>query len=307
MKLTQHEGYPVQKVCQLLGYPRSSYYHYCQAQAQNSTDEQVRKAIQAVAGQWSTYGYRRITAQLRRSKAAGGQELVANSKLVRRLMKQMGLQGKVARRKRRTTNSLHPYPRYPNLVEGLEVVRPEQVWVGDITYVRLRYEFVYLAVIMDRFTRSIRGWHLSRWLDADLTETALRRALTSSTCGSRSPEIHHSDQGVQYAAGGYAQMLIEAGIAISMAQVGQAWQNGYAERLIRTIKEEEVDLSEYIDYNDAYQQIGRFLDDVYMRKRIHSSLGYLTPVEFEMQWNRQLAQATEAVALVAPAGAEVID
>lgn len=112
-------------------------------------------------------------------------------------------------------------------MEGLEVERVDQLWVGDITYVRLHSEFVYLAVIMDCFTRSIRGWHLSRWLDADLTETALRRALASPPAfPARAPQIHHSDQGVQYAAGGYVQMLVEAGVAISMAQVGAAWQSG---------------------------------------------------------------------------------
>ncbi len=283
MKLVQEESYPVQLVCRLLDYPRSSYYHYTQAQTtsrvQSAPDQEVKEAIQAVADRWSTYGYRRITHQLRRSKEAGGYELRANHKRVRRLMREMGLQGRIPRRKKRTTNSAHSFPRYPNLVEGLAVVRPEQLWVGDITYVRLGSEFVYLAVVMDVFTRSIRGWHLSRWLDADLTETALRRALLVGT-----PQIHHSDQGVQYAAGGYVQMLVGAGVAISMAEVGQAWQNGYAERVIRTIKEEEVDLSEYIDYNDAYQQIGRFLDEVYQHKRIHSSLGYMTPAEFEAQW-----------------------
>ena len=316
MKLVQQEGYPAQAVCRLLGYPRSSYYHYThitqaqtRVQMQTATDAEVKEAIQAIAGQWSTYGYRRITAQLRRSKEGGGHELLANHKRVRRLMKQMkqmGLQGKVPRRKKRTTNSTHPFPRYPNLVEGLEVERVDQLWVGDITYVRLQREFVYLAVVMDVFTRSIRGWHLSRWLDRDLTEMALRRALAGPPC--RVPQMHHSDQGVQYAAGGYMQMLVEAGVAISMAEVGQAWQNGYAERLIRTIKEEEVDLSEYINYNDAYQQIGRFLDEVYQRKRIHSSLGYLTPVEFEMQWHQQLAQQTAATATpIVLVGATVID
>lgn len=302
MKLVQEEGYSVQVVCRLLDYPRSSYYYYARAQASapaNPTapvDAQVRDAIQAVAGRWSTYGYRRVTAQLRRSKEVGGYELRANHKRVRRLMEEMGLQGRVARRKKRTTNSNHPFPRYPNLVEGLAVERPEQLWVGDITYVKLHSEFVYLAVVMDVFTRSIRGWHLSRWLDADLTQTALRRALAGPS--RRTPEIHHSDQGVQYAAGGYVQMLVEAGVAISMAEVGQAWQNGYAERVIRTIKEEEVDLSEYIDYNDAYQQIGRFLDDVYQRKRIHSSLGYLTPAEFERQWRESHPASSLAIAAV---------
>jgi len=163
-------------------------------------------------------------------------------------------------------------------------VRPEQVWVSDITYIRLRYEFVYLAVIMDVFTRSIRGWHLGRGLDQSLTLIALDRALAYHT-----PEIHHSDQGIQYAATAYTQMLQSVNVEISMAECGEAWQNGYAERLIRTIKEEEVDLSEYDDYTDAVIQLGRFLNDVYMRKRIHSSLGYLTPIEFEARWRRKHA------------------
>lgn len=160
--------------------------------------------------------------------------------------------------------------------------------MGDITYVRLQSEFVYLAVIMDVFTRSVRGWHLGRSLDGELTLTALRRALLRGI-----PEIHHSDQGVQYAAGGYVQMLDGLGASISMAEVGEAWQNGYAERLMRTIKEEEVALSEYIGYNDAYRQIGRFLDEVYQHKRIHSSLGYLTPAEFEQSWRGQQRQPSQ--------------
>ncbi len=144
---------------------------------------------------------------------------------------------------------------------------------------RLGQGFVYLAVLMDVFTRSIRGWQLGRSLDGELSLTALRRALTRGT-----PEIHHSDQGVQYAATGYVELLRERGVAISMAEVGQAWQNGYAERLMRTIKEEEVALTEYQDFHDAYSQIERFLEEVYQHKRIHSALGYLTPAEFEQSW-----------------------
>jgi transposase InsO family protein len=143
-------------------------------------------------------------------------------------------------------------------------------------------EFVYLAVIMDVFTRCIRGWHLARSLDQELTLTALKRALVE-----RVPEIHHSDQGVQYAATGYVELLRAHSVQISMAEIGQAWQNGYAERLMRTIREEEVDLSEYQDYHDAYEQLGRFLDEVYQHKRIHSSLGYLTPAEFESHWQAE--------------------
>jgi transposase InsO family protein len=199
-------------------------------------------------------------------------------------MRELGVQGHTYAKKRRTTNSEHSFPRYPNLVVQLEVIRPEQVWVSDITYIRLREECVYLAVLMDVFTRCIRGWHLGRSLDQSLTLRALDQALAQHT-----PEIHHSDQGVKSAAIAYTARLQQAGVQIGMAEVGAAWQNGYAERLMRTIKEEEVDLSEYEDYTDAVRQLGRFLDEVYMHKRIHSSLGYLTPAEFEQQWLTQQA------------------
>ena len=274
------QDYPVTVVCDMLGCVRSSYYHQ---PAEQPDEAELKAAIKTVAAEWPTYGYRRITEQLKR------QEWTVNRKRVRRLMRLMDLQAKTKRRKRRTTNSEHDFPRYPNLVQDLEIVRPEQVWVSDITYVRLRYDFVYLAVIMDVFTRGIRGWHLGRSLDHTLTLTALQRALARYPA----PEIHHSDQGVQYAATAYTQILQDVNVQISMADVGEAWQNSYAERLIRTIKEEEVDLSEYLDYNDAYRQLGRFLDDVYMHKRIHSSLGYLTPAEFEEQWRKEQALALE--------------
>ena len=162
------------------------------------------------------------------------------------------------------------------------MTRPDQVWVADITYIRLRKEFVYLSVLMDVYTRCIRGWHLGRGLDQELTLVALRRAFEHGR-----PEIHHSDQGVQYAATAYVDMLINYNVKISMANVGEPEENGYAERLMRTIKEEEVDLSGYEDFGDALRGLGRFLDDVYNRKRIHSSLGYLTPAEFEGQWREK--------------------
>lgn len=264
--------YPVNLVCRVLGCSRSSYYY----QAKGPGDQALKEAVEQVVATWPTYGYRRLTAQLKR------EGWLVNGKRVRRVMGELGLQGKVYRRKKRTTNSDHPFPRYPNLVQDLAVVRPDQVWVSDITYVRLRREFIYLAVVLDVFTRCIRGWNLGRSLSQELTLVALQEALVLHT-----PEIHHSDQGVQYAATTYIQLLENAGVEISMAEVGQAWQNGYAERVMRTIKEEEVELSEYQDYWDAYRQIGQFLDDVYMFKRIHSSLGYLTPVEFESQWLAQ--------------------
>jgi len=194
----------------------------------------------------------------------------------------------VKKRKRRTTNSQHPYPRYPNLVKELEITYPDQVWVNDITYIRLQEDFVYLAIIMDVFTRALRGWSLSRSLDQQLTLMALRGALSTHV-----PKIHHSDQGVQYAADAYIDLLKSRDIQISMAAIGKAEENGYAERVIRTIKEEEVDLSEYVDFADAAQQIGYFIEDLYMNKRIHSSLGYLTPAEFELAY--RLAQTQDAL------------
>jgi putative transposase len=267
------ESYPIQTICQAVELSHSTYYY----QNQEKDEQEVKTAIEEVALAWPTYGYRRIAVQLHRDKG-----WIINDKRVRRLMKEMGLKARIKRKKQRTTNSEHGFPRYPNLVIDLDVVRPEQVWVADITYIRLLKEFVYLSVIMDVFTRSIRGWHLGRNIDQELTLTALKQAL-----GNHIPEIHHSDQGLQYAATAYVNLLDSHDVSISMADVGQAWQNGYAERLIRTIKEEEVDLSDYQDYDDAYKQIGRFLDELYIHKRIHSSLGYLTPAEFESQWLAQ--------------------
>jgi transposase InsO family protein len=197
-------------------------------------------------------------------------------------MRAMGIQGQRPTRRLRTTSSDHIYPRYPNLVQGLTIVRPGHVWVGAITYVRLREEFVYVAVLMDVYTRAIRGWHLSRHLDQTLTLTALQRALVPQR-----PDIHHSDQGVQYAAPAYVQTWRALGVQSRMATVGEATENGYAERLRRTIKEEEVALHDHTDVHEAYQSLGHFLTAVYQYKRIHSALGYLTPAELEAHWMRQ--------------------
>jgi transposase InsO family protein len=261
--------YPVSLLCKLVDLPRSSYYYSAHPRDDATLQEQIR----TITGTWPTYGVRRVTAQL------GREYHVVNHKRVRRIMRQMKLTRKNKRKTHRTTQSQHPFPRYPNLVQDLVIDHPDQVWVADITYVQLQLECVYLAILMEVFTRAIRGWHLSRSLDHALTLTALQHALETHRA-----EIHHSDQGLQYAATAYIDLLHQHQIAPSMAEVGEATQNGYAERLIRTIKEEEVDLSDYRDYADAFQNLGRFLDDVYMHKRIHSALGYLTPVEFEQQW-----------------------
>jgi putative transposase len=269
MKLAK--DYPIRLVCRLLDVPRSSVYYA--AQPVPDDEAMLKTVLLDLAGQWPTYGYRRLTALMRRLGWP------VNGKRVRRWMEELQLTSAPPKRTTRTTNSKHGFPRYDNLVKDLEISMPDQVWVADITYIRLHREFVYLAVLMDVFTRCLRGWHLDRNLDQGLTLAALERALVVAT-----PQIHHSDQGVQYAATAYVERLKQLHIQPSMAAIGEPRENGYAERLMRTIKEEEVDLSEYHDFADAQRQIRRFLDDVYNVKRIHSALGYLTPLEFEQQW-----------------------
>jgi putative transposase len=273
-------AYPVRLLCQVLDISPSSYYYT----PQGRDDLAVLSWIEDILLRFPTYGYRRVTAQLQRE----GHGL--NHKRVQRIMGENDLLA-VVKGRIKTTHSGHGYGRYPNLVQGLQVTHPDQVWCADITYIQLRRGFVYLAIILDLFTRSLRGWNLARTLSTELALTALERALAT-----RVPEIHHSDQGVQYAADGYVQRLQAAEVQISMAAIGQPTQNAYAERVIRTIKEEEVYLADYVDFADAYHRIGYFIEDVYQTKRIHSALGYLTPAEFEAaHWARQGSLALPAV------------
>jgi transposase InsO family protein len=276
MKLA--DAYPVRLLCRLLGVPRSSVYYKPRPEIDEAM---IKTALLDLAAEWPTYGYRRLTVMMQRDGWP------VNSKRIRRFMDELNLTGAPPARKTRTTNSQHDFPRYPNLVKGLKIQCPDQVWVADITYIHLRREFIYLAVLMDVFTRAIRGWHLGRSLDQGLTLAALERALVVAV-----PKIHHSDQGLQYAATAYVDRLQRLGVTLSMAAVGEPRENGYAERLVRTIKEEEVDLSDYGDLVDARRQIGCFIDAVYNVKRIHSSLGYLTPQEFEELWRAQRSPPT---------------
>lgn len=271
-------AWPVAALCQALSLPRSSFYY----RSHRPDEKPPREAIQSTAGAWPRYSSERVAAQMKREGVTFADKPVGERR-VRRLMKEMGLAARPHPKKKRTTNSEHAFPRFENLVKDLIVTFPDQVWVSDITYIALgKSGFVYLAVLMDVFTRSIRGWFLSRRLDGDLTLMALKRALEVGT-----PHIHHSDpvtygdQGGQYAATEYVALLQSRGVAVSMAAVGCPEENGYAERLMRTIKEEHVSLSKYQDFEDALAQIGQFLTNTYQKERIHSSLGYLTPAEFE--------------------------
>ena len=257
--------YSVRRLCQVFAVAPSSYYY----RRSHADDQDRRDLIEQIALEFPRYGYRRMAVELRRRGAR------VNHKRVLRLLREDHLLVQV-RRFCRTTNSAHHYGRFPNLIRGLTIERLNQVWCADITYVRLRRDFVYLAVIMDISPRAIRGWELSGNLTEALTAAALERALAQQV-----PEIHHSDQGVQYAATGYVDRLLSRGIKVSMAARGQPRENAFAERLMRTLKEEAVYLHEYADLAEARTRIGRFLDDVYMTKRVHSALGYQTPAEFE--------------------------
>lgn len=266
------DQYPVRLLCDLVGLAPSSYYYRSRAAPQRA----LRAAVEEVAGAWPTYGVRRVTHQLRRAGWTVG------IKRVRRLMREAGLLVAPRRARGQGTQRAAEAGGYPNRVKGVAITHPDQVWVADITYVRLRAQFVYLAIVMDVFTRQLRGWHLARAPDTALSLSALERALEAGV-----PRIHHSDQGVQYTCPRYLAALETHAIAVSLAAVGAPHENGFAERVIRTIKEEEVDLSDYATFAEAYQQLGQFIDQVYRYKRIHSALGYITPAEFEQQWREQ--------------------
>ncbi len=205
------------------------------------------------------------------------QGYTVGTRRVARLMKEMNLLVAI-KRACQTTRSLQGEKPWSNLLETLEVSHQDQVWVADITYVRLNGRFIYVCLLMDVFTRMTRAWQLSQHLSQSLTLKPLEEALRHSV-----PEIHHSDQGVQYLSKTYITTLQEYGVEISVAQRGRPWENGYAERLIRTLKEEEVHLNEYQSITEARDRIGHFIEHVYHQKRPHSALGYLTPMEFEQQ------------------------
>jgi len=270
-------GYGVRPLCEWLEVAPSSYYY----RPAGEDDGTLLVRIEDVLADYPTYGYRRVSVELGRRGAP------VNHKRVWRVMAKNDLLQQMVRGVC-TTDSRHGYRRYPNLLQDCPVVRPDQVWCADITYIHLPKQYVYLAILLDVFTRSIRGWYLGPSLASELAVRALQAGLSQGR-----PEIHHSDQGIQYAATGYVTQLEALGVQISMAEAGQPEQNPYAERVIRTIKEEEVDLNDYRDLREAKENLGYFIEDVYQTKRIHSALGYLTPSEFEAQWRAQRRQEIE--------------
>lgn len=264
-------------MCQAASVSRAGWYRHRNPSVGESDrdDMDLRDAIQKIAMEMSSYGRRRITAELKR------QNWKVNHKRVARIMREDNL---LCLRKRKfvsTTDSNHGHAIYPNLAKEMTLTGINQLWVADITYIRLETEFVYLAVILDAFSRRVIGWALGQSLEASLTLTALRRALAARRPGPGL--VHHSDRGVQYACGEYTELLKQNGVTISMSRRGNPYDNAGCESFMKTLKYEEVHRQEYRSVAEAFASIELFLEKVYNEKRLHSALGYLPPVEFEAQ------------------------
>lgn len=253
--------------------PRSTYYY----QPKKRDRESLVGEIEAIVVEFSGYGYRRVTKELKRRGTR------VNSKVIRRLMRERKLgckqkKGFVVH----TTDSNHPYPIYPNRVKDLIVTRLNQVWIADITYVRILRGFAYLAALLDKLSRKVIGYAVSRMINRALTLDAVKMAVES-----RRPVpgcIHHSDRGVQYAAHEYVDYLKENKFEISMSAKGNPYDNAMAESFMKTYKYEEVYLSDYETFGDVCRNAARFIEDVYNAKRLHSAIGYVPPNEFESEW-----------------------
>ena len=277
----QLEGSPlsIEDACRAAQVSRAGYYRYFDQHAPRQAETELRDRIQRIALENRYYGYRRVAADLRL------QGVIVNHKRVLRAMREDNL---LSLRKRKfvvTTDSTHGRPVYPNLIAGLALTAPNQLWVADITYIRLLEEFIFLAVILDAFSRRVLGWELGESLQTNLAIRALDRAVVDR----RVPAgiIHHSDQGVQYASADYVNRLEELGFQISMSRKGAPWENGRAESFIKTLKAEEVSLKPYRHIAEARRSIGHFLEGVYNQRRLHSALGYLAPVIFEAHFATQ--------------------
>jgi putative transposase len=273
-------GLTIRRMVELSAVSRASFYRSLAPKAAGSdADMDLRDAIQRIALAWPCYGRPRLTAELRR------QGWRVNPKRVYRLMREDNLLCVRRRKFLVTTDSAHGLRVYSNLARTMVLTTINQLWIADITYIRLQLEFVFLAVILDAFSRRNIGWALDRTLSAELTLTALRMAVSRRAIPPGL--VHHSDQGVQYASRDYTEFLQGLGIQISMSRKGNPWDNAACESFIKTLKYEEVYRSEYRDLEDARASIGQFLEKVYNQKRLHSALGYLPPVEFEAQWAAQ--------------------
>jgi putative transposase len=270
------QGEPtIARMCALAGVNRAGYYRNWAASAPRQEETAVRDLVQRVALAEKHYGYRRVAIELRRAGFA------VNHKRVLRLMREDNL---LCLRRRAfvpaTTNSSHGWRVVPNLTYGIVLTGIDQLWVADITYIRMREEFVYLAVVLDAFSRRVIGWALETHLQASLATAALHMALAARQPAPGSL-IHHSDRGVQYACADYTDILEAHDVRSSMSRIGCPYDNAKAESFMKTLKQEEVDGRSYRDINHARSAIGAFFEDVYNRHRLHSALAYRPPAEFE--------------------------
>lgn len=265
------------KKCELLGLNRNTVYwrlNYSCSETKELNDLEIKEEIDEIHLEFPYYGYRMIKEELKRRGR------IINKKKVRRIMRKYGLMSQIRKLFKVLTNSQHKLPKYPNLIKDLAILRPNYVWGSDITYIRLKREFIYLAVIIDFFSRKIKGWALSKSLEANLTIFALNKALAKNP----KPAVHHSDQGVQYCDKDYVEILKENSIQISMSDKGNPYQNNITESFFKTLKYNEVYLNEYDNFEEALDNIENFIEIVYQKKRLHSSLGYLPPEEFEQKY-----------------------
>jgi putative transposase len=274
-------GLTIERMVELGRVSRSGFYRFEDNGQPRRADRDMdlRDAIQQIALEWPCYGRPRITRELRR------QGWTVNPKRVYRILREDNL---LCVRKRKfvvTTDSNHGRKVYPNLAREMVVTDIDQLWVADITYIRLQEEFVFLAVILDAYSRRVIGWALERTLEDDLTLTALRMALAQRAI--QPGLVHHSDRGSQYASIDYTDLLKAHGIEISMSRKGNPWDNAACESFIKSLKYEEVLRNEYRDLGEARRSIVRFLEQVYNEKRLHSALGYRPPAEFEQAWLAQ--------------------
>jgi putative transposase len=283
-------GLTTGRMLQLGRVNRSNFYRFApRQQASGDRDMELRDAIQRIALEWPCYGRPRITGELRR------QGWTVNPKRVYRLLREDNLLCVRRRKFLVTTDSNHGRRVYPNLARTLELTDVNQLWIADLTYIRLREEFVFLAAILDAFSRRVIGWALDRRLDDELTLTALRMAIQQ-----RTPPpglVHHSDRGSQYASGDYTALLQANHIRISMSRKGNPWDNAACESFMKTLKYEEVYRNEYLDLAEARASIRAFLEKVYNQKRLHSALGYMPPAEFEARLAAQNAGAARQLSL----------
>lgn len=280
-RLNSNGSLPISDATRLLGVSKSGYYKWLRKSCSDSIQAEIkiRDELQKIAIEFPRYGYRRMTIEL------NNRGYHVNHKKVLRLMREDNLLCVKRHFKPLTTDSNHDYRVYPNLMKKLTIVRPNQVWASDITYIQLTDEFVYLAVMLDLFTRKCIGWQLGRHIDTQLTLSALKQALKQRWNPGLQDPIHHSDQGVQYASNVYVDCLKGHNFKISMSGKGNPYDNAFVESFIKTLKYEEVYLNEYDTFSDALENIGRFIDDVYNKKRLHSSLGYKSPDDFEREVN----------------------